>query len=64
MTPASTWDRINIKRLSERLGISRNSIYKWKERERGIPAERVREIEELTEIPKEELRPDLYLASG
>ena len=39
------------------LGVDRTAAYKWR---RGVPAERVLAIEELTGVPREELRPDLY----
>ena len=59
MTPISVWTRINVTKLAETLGISRNSIYKW--RVKGvIPTERVVAVEAATEISREELRPDLY----
>ena len=40
------------------LGINRQAVWGWK----SVPAERVIEIEHLTGVPREELRPDLYLA--
>jgi DNA-binding transcriptional regulator YdaS (Cro superfamily) len=40
------------------LGINRQAVWAWKQ----IPAERIIEIERLTGVPREELRPDLYLA--
>jgi len=36
------------------------TIYKWKSSERGIPAERAIEIEEITGIKRARLRPDLW----
>lgn len=42
--------------LARRLGISRGAIHFWKK----IPAERVVEIEQITGVPRETLRPDLY----
>lgn len=42
--------------LARKLGITRQAIGLWKK----IPAERVVEIEEVTGIPREQLRPDLY----
>lgn len=41
--------------LARKLGISHQSLYSWKK----IPAERVLQFEELTGIPRHELRPDL-----
>jgi DNA-binding transcriptional regulator YdaS (Cro superfamily) len=43
--------------LARMLGINRQALYQW----RKIPAERVVEIERLTGMRREELRPDLYL---
>jgi DNA-binding transcriptional regulator YdaS (Cro superfamily) len=42
--------------LARRLGISRQAIHFWKK----IPAERVVEIEQITGVPREIPRPDLY----
>ena len=43
-------------RLAKELGIARQAITQWSR----IPADRVIEIERLTGIPREELRPDLH----
>jgi DNA-binding transcriptional regulator YdaS (Cro superfamily) len=40
------------------LGVTRQTIYKWVERR--VPAERVSEVEWLTGIPREILRPDIF----
>jgi len=45
--------------LARALNVSRQAIYKWQR----IPADRVREIERLTGISRETLRPDLYGAA-
>lgn len=45
-----------IVKLSLALGLSRGACSQW----RRIPAERVLEVERLTGIPRETLRPDLY----
>jgi DNA-binding transcriptional regulator YdaS (Cro superfamily) len=42
--------------LARMLGICRQAVYAW----RKIPAERVVEVERLTGVRREELRPDLY----
>jgi DNA-binding transcriptional regulator YdaS (Cro superfamily) len=42
--------------LSLALGLSRAAVSQW----RRVPAERVVEVERLTGIPREQLRPDLY----
>jgi DNA-binding transcriptional regulator YdaS (Cro superfamily) len=44
--------------LARRLGISRVAILQWQR----VPAERVIEIERVTGVPREQLRPDLYPA--
>jgi DNA-binding transcriptional regulator YdaS (Cro superfamily) len=49
----------NGNRLADALGINRQAIYQWEK----IPLERVIRIEELTGIPREELRPDFFLAA-
>lgn len=45
-----------IVKLSLALGLSRGAASQW----RRIPAERVLEVERLTGVPREILRPDLY----
>jgi DNA-binding transcriptional regulator YdaS (Cro superfamily) len=45
-----------IVKLSLALGLSRGAASQW----RRVPAERVLEVERLTGVPKEILRPDLY----
>lgn len=42
--------------LSQRLGLSRGAVSQWRE----VPANRIVEVERLTGVPREELRPDLY----
>jgi DNA-binding transcriptional regulator YdaS (Cro superfamily) len=42
--------------LARKLGISRQAVDQWKR----IPAERVIEIEKLSQISRHELRPDLH----
>ena len=45
-----------LRALARLLEISHNSIVKWNR----IPADRVVEIEKLTGVARERLRPDLY----
>lgn len=45
-------------RLGELLGLTRAAPYYWTR----VPAERVLRVEELTGVPRHELRPDLYPA--
>lgn len=42
--------------LAMQLDISKQAVYQW----RQIPATRARDIERITGIPREELRPDVY----
>jgi len=60
MTPDSAWQRIKVAQLAEDLNISRTAIYKWQKSERGIPAERAIEVEGITAIDRQNLRPDLW----
>jgi len=46
----------NRSELARRLGIKVQSIQQWDR----IPAERVIDIERVTGVPRQELRPDLY----
>ena len=46
-------------KLAEALQISRQAVAKW--RHRQIPAERVREVERISGVSRQILRPDLYL---
>ncbi len=45
-------------RLAALIGVSQQAVQQW----RRIPAERVIEVERVTLVPREQLRPDLYLA--
>lgn len=47
-------------RLAASLGINPSSIHEWESRD-NIPAERIVEVERFTGIPRDQLRPDLYL---
>jgi DNA-binding transcriptional regulator YdaS (Cro superfamily) len=46
-------------RLAKLLGVTRQAVCQWKR----VPADRVREIERLTGVPREVLRPDLFGAA-
>jgi DNA-binding transcriptional regulator YdaS (Cro superfamily) len=48
----------NVSEFARALGVSRQAIYGWDK----IPAERVIDVEAFTRIPREALRPDLFLA--
>ena len=45
-----------LARVAAGLNLTRAAVGKWDR----IPAERVVEVERITGIPREELRPDLY----
>ena len=59
MSNTDIWQKITISDLANRLNISRGSVYKWKWADK-IPAERVVQVEAITGIKREELRPDLF----
>lgn len=42
--------------LARELGIKHNSLYSWKR----VPAERVLDIERVSGVPRQELRPDIF----
>ncbi|MUG08592.1 YdaS family helix-turn-helix protein [Commensalibacter melissae] len=41
----------------KKLGISYSAVCQWKQ----VPSKRVVEVEHITGIPREELRPDIFL---
>lgn len=45
-------------RIARSLGITHSAVRQWGER---VPAERVVDVEKATGIPREALRPDLYM---
>jgi Bacterial toxin YdaS len=45
-----------IRPLARELGMSPQALSEWKR----IPAHRIRQVEAVTKIPREKLRPDLY----
>lgn len=47
-----------VKRISQRAGISTAAVSQW----RRVPKDRLGLVSEVTGIPREELRPDLYPA--
>jgi len=49
-------DTTGLRELSRRLGLSPNSVIKW----RRVPDHRIVQVEDVTGIPRETLRPDLY----
>jgi DNA-binding transcriptional regulator YdaS (Cro superfamily) len=47
-----------VRALARLIGVYHNAIRQWKLSQ--VPAKRAVEIERLTGVPREELRPDLY----
>jgi DNA-binding transcriptional regulator YdaS (Cro superfamily) len=43
-------------KITRELGLSRGAVSQWPR----VPAERVIDVERITGIPREELRPDIY----
>lgn len=66
MKPPKRWDpgiekavkavRGGVSALARELGINRQNIYDWNQ----IPADHIVAIEQITGVPREQLRPDLY----
>ena len=48
----------SYQKLADYMGLSRQAVYRW--RTKGVPAERLLELEAATGIPRHVLRPDLY----
>lgn len=46
--------------LARMIGIPQSSIWKWLHKSKKVPAEKVLLVEELTGVPRSELRPDIY----
>lgn len=59
-------DKLDIKSIAEKaggvvalslaLGLSRSAVSQWQR----VPAERVLDVERITSIPREQLRPDVF----
>jgi transcriptional regulator with XRE-family HTH domain len=49
---------LTLEVLARLLGVDRSTVLRWEERR--IPAERVLDVERVTGIPRDKLRPDLY----
>ena len=60
MTPIEVWSKIKVADLAKELGISRVAVYRWRQNARGIPPERALQVESVTGIDRQELRPDLW----
>jgi DNA-binding transcriptional regulator YdaS (Cro superfamily) len=46
----------SLNRLAKRLGISRQALQQWEE----VPVRRVLALEEISGVPRHEIRPDVY----
>jgi DNA-binding transcriptional regulator YdaS (Cro superfamily) len=51
-------DRGGYAKVGQLLGVSRQTVYRWVWNR--VPAERVAEVEYVTGIPRERLRPDIF----
>jgi DNA-binding transcriptional regulator YdaS (Cro superfamily) len=51
--------RINQAQLAKHFELSRSAVSQWFSKENGVPAERCPEIEAITGVKCEELRPDI-----
>lgn len=49
-------DRRLVRPIATALNLTTQAVYAWSR----VPAEKVVRVEEITGIPREELRPDLY----
>lgn len=46
------------KSVAAKLGVDRITLYRWGRK--GVPAERVLEVERITGVSRHDLRPDIY----
>lgn len=63
MEPNPIYDRLvtwagSRNKLARAFGITHQALINW--RNTGVPAKRVVEVEKVTGIPREELRPDIF----
>lgn len=49
---------VSLGALAARLGVDKATVWRW-ERSR-VPAEKLLKVEQITGVPREKLRPDLY----
>lgn len=60
-TPEDAWTAAkknrNMTELAEQIKISRQALYTWKR----VPEHRLKLVSRLTGVPREVLRPDLYV---
>lgn len=55
-TLESLFKTVNRRQLALKLGVSAQAISQW----RQVPVSRVLDVERITGVPREELRPDIY----
>ncbi len=48
--------RVSVRDLASGLGITSAAVYAWPE----VPLDRIADVERLSGIPREQLRPDIY----
>lgn len=48
--------RVKVKDLADGLGITTAAVYAWHE----VPLDRIADIERISGLPREQLRPDIY----
>lgn len=53
---------LTLEALAERIGVHKSTILRWETRVVPLPVDRLAAISEVTGIPREELRPDIFLA--
>lgn len=46
--------------VADLLGVDRTTVLRWEKGFTPIPTKRLQDIERITGIPRQELRPDLY----
>jgi DNA-binding transcriptional regulator YdaS (Cro superfamily) len=49
---------LKLSDVARALGVNKSALTRWKQRR--VPAERVLDVERVTDIPRHVLRPDLY----
>ena len=51
--------KIGINEIARQMGLSRQSIYKWKN-STPVPDSRLLDLEKITKIPRHRLKPSLF----
>lgn len=66
-TPLADWicrQRLSVTAAARILDVSKATASKWKAGVQQIPAEKVARVSDLTGIPRETLRPDIFAKEG